>query len=80
MTEHLKSSHKLSKTIRQAEKVDSNNYSDTKKKGKFFKRRENVKITKRKYPFEVFARSFNVEILNSFNYKLKILNLEFKVS
>ena len=33
ITEHPKSSHKLSKTIRQAEKVDSDSslYSDTKK-------------------------------------------------
>ena len=33
ITEHPKTSHKLSKTIRQAEKVGSNNslYSDTKK-------------------------------------------------
>ena len=38
ITEHSRTSHKLSKTIRQAEKVGSNSalYSDT-KKGKFFK-------------------------------------------
>ena len=40
ITEHPKTLHKLSKTIRQAEKVGSNSflYSDTKKSKNFFKR------------------------------------------
>ena len=42
ITEHPKTSDKLSKTIRQAEKVGSNSflYSDTKKKRKFFKQKK----------------------------------------
>ena len=46
ITEHSKTAHKVSKTIRQAEKIGSNSslYSDT-KKNKYFFNRKNVKIT-----------------------------------
>ena len=58
ITEHRKTSHKLSKTIRQAAKVGSDSclYSDT-KKSKIFLNEKNVTITKREH----------VKILNSFN-------------
>ena len=56
-TEHPKTSHKLSKTIRQAEKVDSNSslYSA-------YKKGENVKITKREHAFKGFESTYNIEI------------------
>ena len=57
ITAHPKILHKLSKSIRQAEKVsqvgsNSSLYSDT-KKWKFFKQK-NVKTTKQKHIFKVF--------------------------
>ena len=41
------------------------------KKWKLFKRKINVKITKRNHVFKGFASSYNIEILNSFNPDLK---------
>ena len=54
ITEHPKASHKLSNTIRQAEKVGSIN----KKK----------KITKWEHSFKGYASTHNVETLNSFKH------------
>ena len=70
--EHPKTSHKLSKTVRQAEKVGSNNslYSNTKKCENFLKEK-NVKITKREHAFKGYASTYNVEILNSFEPELQ---------
>ena len=65
--------HKLSKTIRKAEKVDSDNslYSNAKK---FVK---NVKIMKQDHAFKEYASTYNVDILTilTLKYNLKILNL-----
>ena len=39
---------------------------------KNFQRKKNVKITKRAHAFKVYASSYNVKILNSFNPELKL--------
>ena len=77
ITEHQKTSHKLSKTIRQAKKVGSNSplYSDT-KRVKIFWKIENIKITKRAHPFKAYSSSYNVEILNCFNPELQLKDTE----
>ena len=76
-TKHPKTLHKLSKAIRQAEKVgsSSSSYSDT-KKWKLFKQKNHVKITKLAHAFKSFASSYNVEILNSFNPELQLKDIE----
>ena len=76
ITEQPKTSHKLSKTIRQAKKVGFNSslYSDT-KKGENFLNEKNVKI-KRELAFKDFASTYNVEILNSFNPELQLKDTE----
>ena len=53
ITEHPKTSLKLSKTIRQAEKVGCNSsfYSDTKKQEHFLNEKKNGKITKQEHVF-----------------------------
>ena len=63
ITEHPKTSHKLSKTIRKSEKVDSNSslYSDTKKRGNFLNEK-NIKITKQAHAFTGYASFYNVGI------------------
>ena len=50
--EHRKTSYKLSKTIRQAKKLNSNSslYSDTKREN--FLNEKNVKITKQEHAFK----------------------------
>ena len=48
------------------------------KNWKYFERRKNVKITKRKHVFKGLASSYNVEILNSFNSKLQLKDTESK--
>ena len=82
--EHPKTSHKLSKTIRQAGKVSqvgsgksgSPLHSETNKLNIFWKKK-NVKITKRPHAFKVYASSYyNVDILNSFNPELQLKNTE----
>ena len=83
ITEHPKSLHKLSKSLRQAGKVDSNSplCSDIKKTEMSLKEK-NVKIRKQEHAFKGLADTYNIEILNYFdmNYNLKILNLQLKVS
>ena len=79
---HAKSSHKLFKTIRQSEKVASNSplYSDT-KKCKNFLNEKNVKITKLEHALKGYASTCYVEILNSFNPELQLLqNLQLEMS
>ena len=65
--------HKLSKTIRKAEKVDSDNslYSNAKK---FVK---NVKIMKQDHTFKEYASTYNVDILNYFNIEVQLKDTEF---
>ena len=65
--------HKLSKTIRKAEKVDSDNslYSNAKK---FVK---NVKIMKQDHAFKEYASTYNVDILNYFNTEVQLKDTEF---
>ena len=46
------------------------------KKWKFFKRKKNVNITKRKHALKGFSSSYNVEILNSFNPELQFKDTE----
>ena len=55
-TEHPKTSHKLSKTIRPAVKVGSNSslYNDTKKSENLFNEK-NMKITKQVHAFKGYA-------------------------
>ena len=76
ITEQPKTSHKLSKNVRQAKKVgfSSSLYSDT-KKGENFLNEKNVKI-KRELAFKDFASTYNVEILNSFNPELQLKDTE----
>ena len=76
ITEHPKTSHKLSNTIRQAEKVSSNSsfYSHTKKQKNF--NEKNVKIIQWKHAFKSFASAYNIEILNSFNHELQLKDTE----
>ena len=71
ITEHPKTSHKLSKTIREAEKVGSNSLwykksENIKKKNNI----KNVKIKKWAHAFQSFVSSYNVEILNVFQLEL----------
>ena len=79
ITEQPKASHKLSKTVRQPEKVDSSNslYIDT-KKVKICKRK-NVNLTNDTMPVKVLQilRLLKFEILLTLYYR--ILNLQFKV-
>ena len=77
ITHHPKTSHKLSKTIRQAEKVDSNSsfYSDTKRSGNCFNEK-NIKRTKRVHTFKGFPSFYNVEILDSFKPELQLEDTE----
>ena len=83
ITAHPKTLHKLSKTIKQPERVGSNSslYIDT-KKYKFFKGKKNVKATKRAHAFKGYANNSNVQILTLLilNYDLKILNLQLKIN
>ena len=59
ITEHIKTAHKLSKTIRKGEKVDFNSsLYRYEKKWKFFKQK-NVKITKRAHAFKGYASTYN---------------------
>ena len=83
--EHSKTSRKLSKVIRQAEKVsevsgtgknfDSPLHSET-KTVKMFGIKKNSKIAKWSHAFKVYASSYNVENLFNLNCNLKILNLQ----
>ena len=77
----MKEKYKLSKTIRQAEKVGPNIslYSNTKKSENFLNK-INVKITKRAHAFKRFASFYNVDIVLTLNYNLNILNLQLKLS
>ena len=61
------------KLLSKTKKVGSNSslYSDT-KKSKYFLNAKTVKIKKRRHAFKGFASTYNVEILNSFNPKLKL--------
>ena len=65
ITKYQKTSHKLSKAIRQTEKVGFNSFGT--KKSENLLNEKNVKITKQAYAFVGYASSYNVEILNSFN-------------
>ena len=80
ITELSKTSHKLSKIIRDAKKVGSNNslYKDKKESRNFL----NEKTTNREHAFKAYASAYNVEIyiLLTLNYNLKILNLQLKLS
>ena len=83
--EHLKTSNKLSKTIRQAEKVSqvggagkncsSSVYSEPTKSETFLDEKS-VKIMKWSHAHIGYART-NVEILNSFNHELQLKDTEF---
>ena len=77
ITEHPKTSHKLSKIIGQAKKVVSNIslYSNTKKRENVLNK-ENVKITKREHAFRGYASTYNIEILNSFKNELQLKDIE----
>ena len=77
ITEHSKTSHKLSKAIGQAERVGCNNcwYSETKKKENFLNEK-NVKITKGEHAFKGFGNTYNVEILSFFNPELPLKDTE----
>ena len=80
ITKHPQTSHKLSKTMRENEKVRSNSslYSSTRKRKKFLNE-INVKITKRPHAFKGFASSDNVKILSYFNPELQLKDIEFEI-
>ena len=65
--------NKLSKTIRKAEKVGSDNslHSNAKKVVK------NVKIMKQDHAFKEYASTYNVDILNYFNTEVQLKDTEF---
>ena len=77
ITEHRKTSYKLPKIIRQAEKVGCNTslYKDT-KKSEYFLNEKKKKITKREHAFKGYVSTYNVEILNSFNPELQLKEIE----
>ena len=77
ITEHAKTSHKLSKTIRKAEKVSSNSslYSDTKKSEKILNEK-NVKRAKGAHAFKGYASSYNAKISIFFNPELELKDAE----
>ena len=83
ITEHQKTSQKLSKTIRQAEKVGSNSslYSDTKTSENFLTEKS-VKLTKQEPVFKGFGSSYMLKFysLLNLNYNLKILNMQLKIN
>ena len=64
ITEHPKTSQKLSKTIRQGDKVGSNSslFKGTKKNENFLNEKT-IKITKREHAFKGYASIYNIEIL-----------------
>ena len=68
ITEHPNTSHKLSKTIRQAEKVSSSSslYSDTQKSLNSLNK-INIKTAKQEHSFKVYP-----ETLNSLNSELQL--------
>ena len=87
--EHPKTSHKLSKTIKQAKKCDqvggSDNsstspfYSETKKKEKIFDEKHNTKnskITKQSHAYKGYKSTCNIDLLNSFNPELQLKDSE----
>ena len=69
--------HKLSKTVREAEKVGSNSsiYSDT-KKSKNFLNEKKVKITKWTHAFKSYVSTYDVETLNSSNPEIQLKHTE----
>ena len=77
ITEHSRTSHKLSKSIRQAGKVSFNSsfFSETKKSENFLNGKS-IKITKREHSFKGYASICNGEILNSFNSELQLKGIE----
>ena len=78
ITKHPKTSHKLSKAIRQAENVGSNSpnisNSDTKKSENFLNKAKSKKKTKREYGGS--TSTYNVKILSSFNLELQLKDTE----
>ena len=86
--EQPKASPKLSRVIRQAEKVsqvssagknsDSAFYIETKKSESFLDEK-NVKITKRSHVYKDYANTYSVEILNSFNPEMQVEDNEFGI-
>ena len=77
--EHPKTSNKLSKTIRQTEKIfqaglgeSSNNFLYRNRKSENFLKEKNLKIAKWAHAFKGYASSYNVEILNSFNHEIQL--------
>ena len=80
ITEHPKISYKLSTTIPQVEKVGSNSSLIVIQKSENFLNGKNGKLTKREHAFKGFASTHNVEILNSFNPRLQLKDLQLKVS
>ena len=77
ITEHPKTSHNLSKTIKQDGKVGSNSplYSDAKNSENFLNEK-NAKITKWAHAFKGYASRYNVVTLNSFNHELQLKDTE----
>ena len=73
ITEHSKTLHKSSKTIRQVEKVSSL-YSDT-KNWKLFERKK-YKNNKREHALKCYVSAYNVAILNFFNPELQLKDIE----
>ena len=72
-----RTSHKLSKTIRQGQVVDAGRnsinllYSDT-TKCEIFWTKKNEKLTKTSHVYKGCASSYNIDILNSFNPEVQL--------
>ena len=84
--EHPKTSLKLSKVIRQTEKVsevsrsgnysDSPSYSDTEKSGNNLDE-NNPKVYKWSHAYKVLTSTYRAEFFNSFNHKVQLKDTEF---
>ena len=85
---HPNTSHKLSKVIKQSEKVsqlsdaginsNTNLYGETKiHENVLYEKKKLSKITKLFHALKSYTSSYNVEILNSFNPELQLKNTEF---
>ena len=79
--EHLKTSHKFSKTIEKAEKIyqvsrsETFLYSETEHSEDFLNERS-VKINKQLKKYRGYASAYNAKIFNSFNSDLQLKDAE----
>ena len=76
--EHPKTSHKLSKTIRQGKVADAGSnfasplYCETTKRENILVKKKNAKNPKRSHDYKGYERSCNADILNYLNPELQL--------